>query len=311
MKVFCSNEKLGVRPYAHYIGKLCSNFFRGKGGEGRMKHIVEVEWLQANLNDENICIIDTRFQLGDPKAGLNDYVKGHIPGAIYFDLEKDLSGKVQQHGGRHPLPMLEEFVDKLSAAGIDHNAKVVIYDDQHGAMASRLWWMLKFLGHELVFVLNGGFSKWCQSSLPTNSEVPIVNKKVFVPNIQDNMHISMEEVKERIQQQVSLFLDSREEKRYLGIEEPIDRVAGHIPTAKHAFWKDSLSSDGTWKSKLEQEARFSTLQKETEIIVYCGSGVTACPNILALYEADFSNVKLYVGSWSDWISYPENEIELN
>jgi thiosulfate/3-mercaptopyruvate sulfurtransferase len=276
-----------------------------------MKNIVNMEWLAANIDRPDVRIIDCRFDLANPKAGFEEYVKSHIKGALYFDLEKDLSAPVSTHGGRHPLPDLRTLVNKLSAAGIEDKVTVIAYDDQNGAFASRFWWMLKYLGHPQVFVLNGNFSHWKQKRLPVTDEIPTVERKQFIPKVQSHMAIEMSELREKVLSQDSnvVLIDSRETKRYLGIEEPIDKKAGRIPSAVNYFWKESLSEDGYWKNATELEMRFSSIPKDKEIIVYCGSGVTACPNFIALKEAGFQHVRLYVGSWSDWISYEKNPIE--
>ncbi|WP_371320232.1 sulfurtransferase [Chengkuizengella axinellae] len=262
-------------------------------------------------NITDVRVIDCRFQLGNPTAGLLSYLGDHIPGALFFDLEQDMSGKVEKHGGRHPLPNLDEFCDKLSAAGIDQNTTVVVYDDQGGAFASRFWWMLNYLGHKKVSVLNGGYTAWKENKYPVTSEIPMIERKQFISDIHDDLLISMQEVKDRIGDKNSTIVDSREQLRYDGIEEPIDIIGGHIPSAINAFWKDGLNEQGAWKNKDEQQARFNQIDKQKEIVVYCGSGVTACPNILAFKEADYENVKLYLGSWSDWITYNDNPVGTN
>jgi thiosulfate/3-mercaptopyruvate sulfurtransferase len=276
-----------------------------------MGNIVNMEWLAANIDQSDVRIIDCRFDLANPKAGFEEYLKSHIKGALYFDLEIDLSAPVSTHGGRHPLPDLHTLVNKLSAAGIDDKVTVIAYDDQNGAFASRFWWMLKYLGHTKVYVLNGNFSHWKQNALPVTDEIPTFERKEFIPNIQSHMAIEMSELRDKVLSKDSnvILIDSREPKRYLGLEEPIDKKAGRIPGAVNYFWKESLSEDGYWKNAADLEVRFSSIPKDKEIIVYCGSGVTACPNYLSLMEAGFQNVRLYVGSWSDWISYSDNPIE--
>ncbi|MCZ0755731.1 sulfurtransferase [Anoxybacillus sp. J5B_2022] len=273
-----------------------------------MKYIVSSEWLVDRLDDDNVRIIDCRFYLGDSLRGMEEYIRDHIPNALYFDLEKDLSGKVQAHGGRHPLPDFSELATKLSAAGIDQQTTVVAYDDQGGAMAARFWWLLRYLGHRHVYVLDGGYTKWKETGYPTTEAIVSVKERTFIPQYEPSLLATVEEVRKAMEEATAVLVDSRERNRYLGVEEPIDRVAGHIPGAKHIFWKDSLTDDGFWKEPSEQEKRFAALPKDARIIVYCGSGVTACPNVLALSEAGYTNVQLYVGSWSDWISYPEHPI---
>lgn len=271
--------------------------------------IVTVEWLREHIEDENVRIIDCRFDLANPNWGREKYEEGHIPHALYLDLNLDLSSPIAEHGGRHPLPNIEEFADKLSEAGIDEHTTVIAYDSQAGANAARLWWLCNYVGHEKVYILDGGFPAWKENGLPTTTEIPVVIRKTFKTNIQDHMLVTMETVRENIRAGADVTLiDSREPKRYAGVEELVDHKAGHIPTAVNHFWKDGMLQSGQFKNGAGQQERFQNLSKDKETIVYCGSGVTACPNIVALKLAGFQNVKLYAGSWSDWISYPENQI---
>ncbi|UJF33598.1 sulfurtransferase [Paenibacillus hexagrammi] len=273
-----------------------------------MENIVSQAWLLGQLEDANTVIVDCRFALGQPESGRTNYNVDHIPGAVYVDLEKDLSGAIMAHGGRHPLPDLGAFSILVGSLGIDGNKTVVAYDDQGGAMASRLWWMLRFLGHTEVYVLDQGYSAWKAAGHPVTDEVPAVHPRTFSPKVNRAMLASMDEVKDKLGREGTVLVDSREERRYLGLEEPIDAAAGHIPGARNFFWKGVLNEGGAWKSAEEQRERFAELRDAEEIIVYCGSGVTACPNVIALQEAGFANVKLYSGSWSDWISWEENPI---
>jgi thiosulfate/3-mercaptopyruvate sulfurtransferase len=275
-----------------------------------MNLIIDKEWLLKNLNEQNVRIVDCTFSLADPQKGRQEYENNHIPGACYFDLDVDLSGEVTEHGGRHPMPDLEGFIHKLELAGIDENTTVISYDQGEGAFAARFWWLLQYLGHEKVFVLNGGFKGWREGNYPVTSEVPTFNKTTFQPAIVHDLLASMAEVKAVADGQNSniVLIDSREERRYLGLEEPIDKKAGRIPGAINRPWFEGLNA-GYYKPSEIQKQRFSEINPEKEIIVYCGSGVTAAPNFLALKEAGFEKVKLYLGSFSDWISYQENKIE--
>jgi thiosulfate/3-mercaptopyruvate sulfurtransferase len=275
-----------------------------------LKNIVNKDWLFSNLNNENIRIADCRFSLAQPNKGMAEYLEGHLPGAVFFDLERDLSGKVDVHGGRHPLPILEKFISKLEDAGIGENTTVVAYDNGDGAFAARLWWLLQYLGHKKVYVLDGGFKVWRESNYPVVKSITSFTKAEFPPIVNSDILASYGEVKEYVKNRPEevVLIDSREQKRYLGLEEPIDKKAGHIPGAVNKPWMEGLSV-GVYKSVEEQKERFNDLSSDKNIIVYCGSGVTAAPNFLALKEAGYENIKLYVGSFSDWISYEENEIE--
>lgn len=275
-----------------------------------LKYIVDKEWLQKNLHEPNIRIADCRFSLAEPEKGGREYGVSHLPGAVFFDLEKDLSGSVSEHGGRHPLPNLQEFITMLEQAGIDEATTVIAYDNGEGAYAARLWWMLQYLGHEKVYVLDGGFKAWNEANYPVTTEIPKFNKKIFTVQMKPELIASVEDVRAVVNGQSpdTVLIDSREEKRYLGLEEPIDKKAGRIPGAINKPWFDGLTA-GCYKSVEDQNKRFSDVSSEKQVIVYCGSGVTAAPNFLALKEAGFEKVKLYLGSFSDWISYEENKIE--
>jgi len=280
-----------------------------------MNHIVEVDELERLINGSNLSrlkIIDCRFSLTDPGWGENEYKKGHIPGALYAHLEKDLSGEVQKHGGRHPLPDDDAYEQMIRSFGIDKESIVVIYDQGGAPFASRLWWMLKYAKIRQVFVLNGGIEAWKKANLPISQETPLVEPSTFVLEKDESIIAHIDEVRtfvEKRDDQV-ILIDSREEKRYKGEYEPIDNKAGHIPGAINVPWQEGIN-EFRFATIDKQLKRFSPLDPNKEIIVYCGSGVTAAPNVLLLKEAGFKHVKLYVGSFSDWISYEDHEIETN
>jgi thiosulfate/3-mercaptopyruvate sulfurtransferase len=277
---------------------------------GTETFVIGMEQVKERLEQgERMVLADCRFQLGRSASGKEAYLRGHLPGAVYVDLEEDLSGPVVQHGGRHPMPDLGKLLLKLGQWGIDHATTVIAYDDQGGAMASRLWWLLRFLGASRVYVMDGGFSAWTQAGYPVTDELPEAPEpKVFGSRVRNSLLVVMEDVREKLGQPGTVLIDSREPKRYRGEEEPIDKIAGHIPGAVNRFWKDNLDDGGRWKDREALRERFEGIAQEAEIIVYCGSGVTAIPNLLALAEAGRPDAKLYLGSWSDWISHPENPI---
>ncbi|MDQ0114590.1 sulfurtransferase [Paenibacillus harenae] len=273
-----------------------------------MNNIVSSKWLLARMYEPDIVIVDCRFLMGKPDAGRELYEASHIPGAVYLDLEKDLSAPVEEHGGRHPLPDNFELTVTLSRVGIGNESRVVAYDDQGGAMASRLWWLLKYLGHEQVFVMDEGFTAWFNAGFPVSSEQKVLIPAKFLATVQHAMLVEMDEVKELLGDERVTLIDSREAPRYRGEVEPLDKAAGHIPGAINRFWKDGLTEAGIWKDTAAQAERFADLDRDRDLIVYCGSGVTATPNVIALQEAGFSKVRLYAGSWSDWISYEGNPV---
>ncbi|QKY71133.1 sulfurtransferase [Lentibacillus sp. CBA3610] len=276
-----------------------------------MSVVVSAEWLNEQLEkaSDKTVVVDTRFQLQDEDAGRKAYLEGHIPQAVYLDLNKDLSEKPAKHGGSHPLPDMEMFAAKIGNIGIDHDKTVVIYDQQNDMFAARLWWLLQYMGHEDVHLLDGGLDQWVKSGYTVTTEMPALEAKGFKPAFQENDVADIEEVMDKLQNQAAALIDSRSRDRYLGKTEPLYKKAGHIPGAKNFFWKNVFDTDGKWKGTAEIEKNFDALSKDDEIIVSCGSGVSACPNILALKSAGYENVKLYPGSFSDWISYDDNKVE--
>ncbi|WP_332695028.1 sulfurtransferase [Halalkalibacter lacteus] len=277
-----------------------------------MDDIVKAEWIHNELkkSEQDYVVIDVRFHLANAEAGYQDYLKGHLPEAIYVDLEKDLSSSIREHGGRHPLPNLGELAKKLGEIGIGNDTNVVVYDDQGGMVAARFWWLLKHLGHSEVAILDGGYSKWLNEGYEVTKSIPVKPPKLFSVKVNEEWQwVDARHVKERLNQVDTFVIDSREANRYLGFEEPIDPIAGHIPGAVNYFWKDVLTEEGLWKESEQLKIDFSGVPHSKEIIVYCGSGVSACPNVLALKKAGYSNVKLYAGSWSDWITHENYPIE--
>ncbi|KKI90457.1 3-mercaptopyruvate sulfurtransferase [Bacillus sp. SA1-12] len=276
-----------------------------------MQNIVSTKWLAAEIEKKNnkLVIVDTRFNLGNPLEGYHQYIEGHIPGAVYADLEKHLSDPIDQHGGRHPLPDTDLLARNLGELGINHDSQVVIYDDQGGMIASRLWWLLHYIGVINSAVLDGGWRKWTSENNQISTVIPNPSVETFHPRVNPEWKwVDHREVNKKLHHPDTILIDSRENPRYLGEFEPIDPVAGHIPGAKNYFWKDVLNEEGSFKKRDELIAYFSDVPLDKEVIVYCGSGVSACPNILALKEAGYPNVTLYPGSWSDWITYPDNPI---
>lgn len=270
--------------------------------------MVQADWLYEHLNDPSIVILDCRFILGQPDLGRAEYDAGHIPGAVYISLESDLSGQKteQGHGGRHPLPNIAAMEALFSRIGIDQHTTVVAYDGDDLAMAARLWWMLRYVGHERVYVLDGGYAAWNRATYPTRTEILHRKPRSFTANIQSDMLLTKNEVVQR--ESSTPLLDSRAPERYRGEMEPLDPKAGHIPGAKCFFYKYTLQADGTLQTKEQLQNHFGELLQQEQIIVYCGSGVTACVNLLALMRAGRPDAKLYGGSWSDWSSYPDSPV---
>jgi thiosulfate/3-mercaptopyruvate sulfurtransferase len=266
--------------------------------------IVSAEWLAANTENPQVVIVDCRFSLADPELGQKQYQESHISGSFYLDLNRDLASSVGKHGGRHPLPNIAELAEKLSAIGINSPETLVIaYDDSRFAFASRLWWLLRYMGHSKVALLDGGFSRWKAAGYLVTNTFPEPREGKFVPELQPELMVDIEAVKARKDLPGEVLVDSREQERYLGIREPIDPIAGHITGAVNYPWQEVTDETGKVRSKSEQKQRWTELETAEEIIVYCGSGVTACVNLLSLEIAGITHAKLYVGSWSDWCSY--------
>ncbi|WP_017304646.1 sulfurtransferase [Spirulina subsalsa] len=269
-----------------------------------MNPVVSAEWLVNQLDNPQIAIADCRFQLANPQLGRNQYQESHILGAYYLDLNLDLSAPVGENGGRHPLPDAASFAAKMAAMGVEWGKTwVIAYDDSAMAFAARLWWLLRYFGHEQVAILDGGWSGWVNQSYPVTTDGPAAKTGEFIPQVQPHWVVDYQELLKRKDQPTVTLIDSREGDRYRGEREPIDPQAGHIPGAMNFPWRDVCTTDGYLRPLAEQEQRWQTIGTEQEIIVYCGSGVTACVNLLSLELAGIPNAKLYVGGWSDWCSY--------
>jgi thiosulfate/3-mercaptopyruvate sulfurtransferase len=277
--------------------------------------LVTIDWLHQQLAakpDLDLQIVDCRFALSDPNLGRKQYEAAHIPGANYLDLNRDLSSPVGIHGGRHPLPDDRVLGAKLAAMGINSQTLVVAYDDSRFGFAARLWWLLRYCGHERVAVLDGGYSSWVKAGYPVTDKLPAVGAPGnFQPQIRTDWIVDIDSLSERLRQRVKaiqtspahILIDSREVDRYLGKSEPIDPIAGHIPGAVNYPWQDVSTPAGLALSIEAQRQRWAAISPDVEPIVYCGSGVTACVNLLSLELAGIKGAKLYPGSWSDWISY--------
>lgn len=268
--------------------------------------------LAAHLDDPNWAVVDCRFKLTDKVAGRQSYLAGHIPGAVYAHLDDDLSGPIIPGAtGRHPLPTVIEFVERLSNWGIDEQTQVVAYDDAAGMVAGRLWWMLRWVGHEAVAVLDGGWQAWQSEGRPTASGVESRSPRRFTPHVQPQMPVQVEEVIANLHNPAVKLLDARAADRYRGENETIDPKAGHIPGAISAPYAANLGADGRFLPVEALRARFQRLLGETppeQTVLYCGSGVSAAHNLLAMTHAGLDGARLYIGSWSEWSADPARPI---
>lgn len=265
--------------------------------------LISVQDLHANLQNPDWVIVDCRFSLANPNLGGDLYRHGHLPNACYAHLDKDLSARITDFTGRHPLPDVRVLVEKLGAWGMSNHTQVVVYDDVCGAMAARLWWLLRWLGHEKVAVLDGGMSHW-QKTYSLTTALPKIKPVTFRPYFNDALRLDARQVENALAQKSICLVDARMPERYRGEVEPIDPVAGHIPYAKNRPFQANLTAEGLFLSPEKLRAEFTALAGTTSIenvVHYCGSGVTACHNVLAMEYAGLKGSKLYAGSWSEWI----------
>jgi thiosulfate/3-mercaptopyruvate sulfurtransferase len=247
----------------------------------------------------------------NPAWGYEDYLESHLPGAIYADLDNDLSGKLSEQTGRHPLPEPEIFINTCSKWGIDQTKQVVVYDTTFGSYAARLWWMLRYFGHQNVALLDGGFTYWIQAGLPVVSGNYSNEPAVFVGVPDNSLLVKTNEMESIIKRDEFIIIDARSNERYRGIEEPIDKIAGRIPSSINFFHQNNLDPQGTLLPYETLRLKYSQLlgnQIDNEKIVYCGSGVTSCLNIAVMNHINLSNTRLYLGSWSEWIQNPDHLI---
>jgi len=277
------------------------------------KHILLVaQVVREHLDDPDWVVVDCRSELSDREYGRRSYIENHIPGAVFLDLDKDLAGPVAPDTGRHPLPAVKSIVAALGAAGIEKSSNVVVYDQGHGAIAARAWWMLRWLGHESVYLLDGGYSRWQRLGYPLEAgevardstqyqESPTVTRVLTTAELEKNLD-GLREHK---------LLDARDRQRFLGKLEPIDPVAGHVPGAISLPFAEFVRDDGTWLPLRERAALLENAlgpDRNVDWSVMCGSGVTACHLAISGIEAGYKEPRLYVGSWSEWIRNPDRPI---
>jgi thiosulfate/3-mercaptopyruvate sulfurtransferase len=285
-----------------------------------------------------LVIIDCRFDLMNPQAGRLAFAAGHIPGARYADLNRDLSGPITARSGRHPLPAPEALAQRLTGWGVDGQTQVIVYDDANGSFAARLWWLLRWLGHRSVAVLDGGFKAWtaaggaveaapASTAATTHSDAnagrnAAIDKAAtaadsttptapFSPHADALAWLSTDQVIAALRNPAMALVDARAPQRYAGAVEPIDPVAGHIPGATNHPFTDNLDADGRFLPAAELRRRWLARlagKRPVDLVAMCGSGVTACHNLLALEVAGLTGAKLYAGSWSEWVRDPERPV---
>jgi thiosulfate/3-mercaptopyruvate sulfurtransferase len=280
--------------------------------------IVSTDTLAAHLSDPSTglragwVVVDCRFDLQIEQWGHEQYVASHIPGAVYASLSHDMAGPKTGSNGRHPLPSIDALSVTFARFGISRGTQVVAYDQDSGMYASRLWWLLRYAGHDAVAVLDGGWAKWTRENRPTRSGEETRTPATFVAAPRPEMHLGVDEVTRLLGNADTLLVDARAPERYEGRIEPIDRVPGHIPGARNHHYRSNAGDDFTLLPPGELRQKFADVlgsHDASQAVMYCGSGVTACHNLLAMTHAGLPGARLYAGSWSEWSADPARPIE--
>ena len=272
--------------------------------------LIDAATLVAHQADPDWLIVDVRHQLADTAYGARVYAEGHIPGAVFLHCDCDLSGAMCGTNGRHPLPVPEALAARFGAIGISAETQVVIYDDAQGMIAGRLWWLLRWLGHGKIAVLDGGLQAWLAAGGNLTSALPVTKPARFVANVRDSL-VDADYVQSFLDASRIHLIDARSPDRYRGENETIDPVGGRLPGAVNRFFRENLQSDGCYKpaAQLRDEWLLALGGKLPEQVVhYCGSGVSACHNVLAMEIAGLPGSRLYAGSWSEWCTQPGRPI---
>ena len=275
--------------------------------------LVSSEVLVNQLTNPGWIVVDCRFALSDSDAGRLAYKESHIPGAHYAHLDEDLSGPVTSESGRHPLPDPDQFCQTVGAWGVTPKSQVVVYDDTGGAIAARLWWLLRWLGHSNVALLDGGWQRWQALGFPVQHTIPVTLPTKYPAAEPGQTWLTTAQVIQALEEGEITLVDARTSERFVGEVEPIDPVAGHIPGAVNRSMQLNLDRNGLFKPAEQLRAEFESLLKnrsEEDVVHMCGSGVTACHNLLAMEQAGLTGSRLYPGSWSEWIRDSARPIQL-
>lgn len=288
-------------------------------GSSEFGPLVSVEWLRDRVygpEDPDLLLVDVQFDLREPGVGRDNYLEMHIPGAVFADLERDLSAPKTGRNGRHPLPSVSAMADTFGRLGVGDETTVVAYDRSGGMFAARLWWMLRTLGHRRMALLDGGLDTWWDTVHKVHGGRVPPRPRVFTPRPRSEFAAAVAEIEADLERDPEtrehLLLDAREPARWRGETEPFDPVAGRIPGARNHLWKRNLDADGAFLPAAELARRFAPLAEGREgrrIVCYCGSGLTAAHNALALTVAGFEGVAVYSGSWSEWCADPARPVE--
>jgi len=273
--------------------------------------LVSTEILAQHLDDPDWVVFDCRHDLTDPTRGRAEYTASHIPGARFLHLDEDLSAPKTGKNGRHPLPDPDAFMEKLGRAGVDLRKQVVAYDAQGGMVAARLWWLMRALGHLPVAVLDGGWNQWISESRPQSTEIPRPQPTRFSGKISKNW-VDADFVRARLYDPGMVLVDARAPDRFRGQNETLDPVGGRIPGARNRYFRDNLDASGRFKTPEALREEFGAVLGPTgteNVVSYCGSGVSACHNLLAMEVAGLRGARLYPGSWSEWCADPSRPVE--
>jgi len=265
--------------------------------------------LAAHMGHPDWVLLDCRFDLTNPDAGAAQYAAGHLPGARYVHLDHDLSGDKTGSNGRHPLPTIDEMAARFGRLGNGPGVQVVLYDGDIGMYAARAWWMLRYLGHDAVAVLDGGYARWVAEGRGVTTDLPAPTARIFTPAPRAGWRLSVSEVQSGVE---GVLVDARSPERFRGINETLDPVGGHIPGACNYFFQQNLTPEKTFKSPDDLRAQWTTLlggHPASDVVMYCGSGVTACHNLLSMEVAGLSGARIYPGSWSEYCADRSRPVE--
>jgi len=275
-----------------------------------LETLIDTDQLTENLDNPKFVIFDCRHELTNPEYGDKVYAQSHLPNAHFASVDRDLSSHPTGNNGRHPMPEADQFARWLGSKGVTSGVQVVGYDNAAGVYASRLWWLLRWLGHDEVAVLDGGWNAWLAAGGPTTKEVPTAVPANFSPQVRD-MNVDAAYVLEKLNSGNMRVIDARSNDRFHGQNETIDPVGGHIPGALNRFFKNNVGDDGRFRPGLELKGEFEALIGNTpvkNIVHQCGSGVSACHNLLAMELAGMGGSRLYPGSWSEWVADPSRPV---
>lgn len=266
--------------------------------------LIDTASLEAHLDDDNLVIVDCRFDLMKPGAGVIAWKASHIPNARYAHLDRDLASPITPQTGRHPLPEVETLVSRLESWGIGNDTQVVAYDDAGGGYAVRLWWMLRWLGHNRAAVLDGGWQRWIADNRQVDAREPGIRQRRFETSVDDSQWLDTPAIKANLADGSIVLVDARTAERFRGEAEPIDPVAGHVPGAVNYPLQQNLDANGCFLPRAELRQHYRAVLGDIDyrsVVHMCGSGVTACHNLLAMEHAGLAGSRLYPGSWSEWI----------